>query len=187
MNTFECDFRIAGKLYTVYVDSSHDEWKKIAINGQEIANEKYTLAFNSRAYIIYYPVEVDGNELIISIDDNPLRHIYNIYLNGVSILDKTRVDEQYVTACSIVNKGFATFIKKSWHKILKDNLFGIIGTAITLSALCNLTLNEFGLRILLAFMIMQFALPIFVAGEWFHNRNIVKNYKSCFRPKTFLN
>ncbi len=186
MNTFECDFFIDRKLYTVFVDLSHDEWKRVVINGQEVVNEKYTLALNRKAYIIHYPVEVDGNELVISIDDDPLVHTYNVYWNGVSILDKTPLDERYTAADSIVKEGFSTFLKGNWVRILKENLFEIIGAVVTLSVLCNYTFREFGLRFLLSFIITPLALPAFIAGEWFHNKNIVKNYKSCFRPKKFL-
>ncbi len=186
MNTFEHDFYVGEKLCTIYVDSSHDEWKRIVINGQELVNEKYTLALNRKAYIIYYPIEVEGNELVISIDDNPLIHTYNLYLNGVSLLDGTRLDEGYLAADSILKEGFKSFLKDNWFKILKENLIYIIGVVCFMALINGHSEKEFTVRFLLSFVITPIALPAFIAGEWFHNKNIVKKYKSCFRPKKIL-
>ena len=95
MNTFEYSFYIDDTIYNIYIDSSKDEWKRIVINNCVLVYEKYTLALNRKAYIIYYPIDLNGNELVISIDDNPIMHQYNIYLDNISLIDGTCLDEQY--------------------------------------------------------------------------------------------
>ena len=112
MNTFECRFVIGEKTYNLYIDSSKDEWKRIVLNNKEVVNDKYTLALNSKAYIIYYPIEIDGNELIVSIDDNPLIHTYNVYLNKKSIIDGTDLEEKIIKSKDLVKNGFLEFCTK---------------------------------------------------------------------------
>jgi len=185
MNTFTYKFYIENKPYTVFIDSSKDEWKRIIINNKEVVNEKYTLALNRKAYIIYYPINISDNELVISIDDSPLKHSYNVYLNNVSLLDETNLDDEYLSAISTVEKGFSSFLKNNWFKILIENLFSILATLAGFSLFFWLTLDEFIIRFLLAFIIVPLALPIFIAGEWFHMKNIIKKYKNCFRPTVF--
>ena len=183
MNKFEFSFHIDEKAYYIYIDSSKDEWKKISINNIEIVNEKYTLALNKEAYIIYYPIDILGNQLVISIDDNSLIHKYNIYLNKRSLIDDTLLDEQYIMANSILKKGFSHFLKNNWFIIFKENLLAIVGAVITFGIICNYTLFAFSVKFLLSFIIVPLAMPAFIAGEWFHNKNVVKKYKNCFRPK----
>ena len=113
MNTFTYKFYIENKPYTVFIDSSKDEWKRIIINNKEVVNEKYTLALNRKAYIIYYPINISDNEIVISIDDSPLKHSYNVYLNNVSLLDETNLDDEYLSATSTVEKGFSSFLKNN--------------------------------------------------------------------------
>ena len=113
MNTFSHKFYIDDKPYTVFVDSSQDEYKKIIINNTEIVKEKYTLSLNRKAYIIYYPIEIDKNEIVVSIDDTALNHSYNIYLNGVSLIDDTRLDERYNQAVKITENGFMSFVRRN--------------------------------------------------------------------------
>ncbi|MBQ7798850.1 MAG: hypothetical protein IJ370_00005, partial [Oscillospiraceae bacterium] len=74
MNTFKHKFYIDEKLNTVFVDSSNNEYKRIVINNKEVVNEKYTLSLNRSAYIIYYPIKIGNDELVISIDDNSIIH-----------------------------------------------------------------------------------------------------------------
>ena len=126
MNTFEYSFYIGEKLYNVYIDSSADEKKRIVINNTELINENFTLNSNRKAYIIYYPIGLGDDELIISIDDTPIFHKYNIYLNGISLLDETNFKESYDEAAAIVKNGFVNFMKLNWLETFKNNFISLI-------------------------------------------------------------
>ena len=187
MNTFSHKFYIDDKPYTIFVDSSQDEYKKIIINNKEIVKEKYTLSLNRKAYIIYYPIEIDKNEIVISIDDTALNHSYNIYLNGVSLIDGTRLDERYNRAVKITENGFMSFVRRNWMKILLQNIVYMIASVIGLSVFHCYTTEQFNIRFLLIFIVVPLLLPVFIAGDWFHEKNIIKKYKNCFRPNLSYN
>ncbi len=110
-------------------------------------NEEYTLALNNDAYIIYYPIDVAGNKLVISIDDNPIVHIYNVYLNNVSLVDGTKLNDSYLAVSAVLEKGFLNFFKCNWFKIIKENFLEFIGAVVTVAVICGYTLKEFNYRI----------------------------------------
>ena len=186
MNTFEISFYIDDKPYNLYIDSSKDDWKRIVINNQEIFNEEYTLSLNRHAYIIYYPINIAENELVIAIDDRPLKHIYNVFLNGTSLLDGTQLNENYLKANKLLDEGFKNFLKNNWLKILVENILALISCVVTFALMYNYSQREFNVKFLLVFIIVPLALPAFIAGEWFHTKNIVRKFKNCFRPKQTL-
>lgn len=185
MNTFEYNLRINDKDYYIFVDSSKNEQKRIVINNEEIVKEKYTLFLNWKAYIIYYPIDIEGNELVISIDDNPIVHKYNVFLNNVSLIDGTYLDSKYKEANLILEKGFKIFAKENWFKIAKEYFWFILSFVIISIFLDGFTFKEFYIKILLFLLTTPLFLLLFIIMEWYHNKNIVKNYKNCFRPKVF--
>ena len=186
MNTFELDFRIGEKYYYLYVDSSKDEWKRIVINNQELVSEKYTLALNRHAYIIYYPIIISDNVLVVSIDDSPLVHKYNVYLNNVSLIDNSHLDDKYNEAVKQTSVGIKKFIKNNWSSILKNNIIALISSLLAYSLWHYLNAKEFTFMFFLIFLIVPIFLPLFVAVEWLHYKNVIKKYKSCFRKKRYL-
>ena len=183
MNTFKHKFYIDEKPYTVFVDSSNNEYKRIVINNKEVVNEKYTLSLNRSAYIIYYPIKIGNDELVISIDDNSIIHEYNIYLNGISLTDESRLDEKYKSAKEAIEKGFFNFLKNNWLKILAKYIveFGI--GFIGVSVICAYTWRKFKIGLLALFLVIPLAFPLLLAVEWFDNKKIANKYQSCFRPK----
>lgn len=183
MNRFEYDFYIENKKYYVFIDTSKDEIKRIVINNQEVVNEEYTLSLNRKAYIIYYPIEINGNELVVSIDDTMLKHEYNLFLNNVSLLDGSQLNDKYIAADLVVKNGLKKFIKNKGLDILKENLLYIIGIIFFMALVNVYSENEFTLRFLLSFVIVPLFLPLIVLVEWVHNKNIIKKYKNCFRTK----
>ena len=186
MNTFECRFVIGEKTYNLYIDSSKDEWKRIVLNNKEVVNDKYTLALNSKAYIIYYPIEIDGNELIVSIDDNPLIHTYNVYLNKKSIIDGTDLEEKIIKSKDLVKNGFWNFVQNNWLKVFISQLPFFICMAVIWSVKHGFTFRGLCMVVLSACIFLVLWLPVFIIGEWVHNKNIIKKYKNCFRPKMYL-
>jgi len=183
MNTFKHKFYIDEKPYTVFVDSSNNEYKRIVINNKEVVNEKYTLSLNRSAYIIYYPIKIGNDELVISIDDNSIIHEYNIYLNGISLTDESRLDEKYKSAQEAIEMGFLEFSKRNWIKVLKNYLIEFIIALISVSLLCAYTLKKIILFFLLIILIIPLAIPLFLVVDWFDNKKIIRKYQSCFRPK----
>ena len=162
MNTFEDSFYIGDKYYHIFVDSSKNEQKRIVINNKEIINEDYTLAFNSKAYIIYYPIDIDGNELVVAIDDKPIVHIYNLYLNNVSLIDGSQLDNEYLNTKLIVENGFKAFVKNNWFEILKNALLFIIFFNIA-----SIVYDGFDLKSLIyTLLISPLFSPVFILIEW---------------------
>ena len=186
MNTFELDFRIGEKYYYLYVDSSKDEWKRIVINNKELVNEKYTLALNRKAYIIYYPIIISDDVLVVSIDDTPLVHKYNVYLNNVSLIDNSRLDAEYKDAIKQTSVGVKKFVKNNWSSILKNNIIALIASLFAYSLWHYHTVKEFTFKFFLIFLIVPIFLPLFVVAEWLHYKNVIKKYKNCFRNKRYL-
>ncbi len=184
MNTFRHQFYIGEALYTVFIDSSKDEWKRIVINNKELINEKYTLYLNRNAYTIYYPIDLNGNELVVSIDDSFIIHDYNIYLNGISLLDQSHLEKDYAQANKTVETGLKAFIVQNFfRKSIKAFLF--VGTFIVIKCLSQKHFNP-ALSLLLFLLAPIFAF-LLILLEWSHNKSIVKKYKKCFRPKiTYL-
>ena len=186
MNRFEYVFYINDKQYYIYVDTSQNEIKKIILNNIEIVNEKYTLALNSKAYIIYYPIKIKEHTLVVSINDKPLKHEYNIFLDGVSLINNKRIDAEYERSKIIVQKGFKKFFCNNWLEILKENILELMLSVCGMAAFWGFALKEFTVKFSLVFIIAPLLLPLFVYIEWIHNKNIVKKYKSCFRnTKTY--
>ena len=186
MNTFEYSFYIEEKLYNVYIDSSDDKKKRIVINNIELINEDFTLNLNRKAYIIYYPIELGNNELVISIDDTPIFHKYNIYLNGISLLDKTDLKESYDKAAATVKNGFVNFMKANWSETFKNNFISLIFTAFVLGGATNYTVKTAWLKVLLIIVLVALTLPLFLWLDWLNLKDIIKKYDSCFRPKVKL-
>lgn len=186
MNEFDYSLYINEKLYNIYVDSSRDEWKRIVINNVELVNEKYTLTLNRKAYMIYYPIKIGDNELVISIDDAPLSHKYNLYLNNVSVIDGTILTDDYEKSKAITENGFRNFAKKNWKNILKDNLLWLIAPGVISVIILLEPLDKLILRKVIAILLLPIMLPLFVIFEWWHNKNVVKKFNNCFRSQTFI-
>lgn len=186
MNIFEYRIFINEKPYSIYVDSSKDEYKKIIINNTVVVEEKYTLALNKDAYIIYYVILIDGQEVVLSVDDNPLEHKYDIFLDGISLVSGKALDSDYAYAKANLEKGFRNFCRENWRALLKENILSFLLSAIALFALGIWTFDLWFIRILLVLLSVPITLPIFILSEWVYNKNIVRKYPKCFRPKVLF-
>lgn len=182
MNTFEYRLIINEKPYSIYLDSSKDEWKKIIINNSVVLEEKFTLALNKNAYIIYYVICIDGHEVVLSVDDSPLEHKYDIFLDGISLLTEKALDSDYTIAKENISKGFKKFCKDNWKSLLIASIGSFSVSVVAMFALGTWGFEKWYFRILLALLAIPVTLPIFIIAEWIHNKNIIKKYKNCFRP-----
>lgn len=186
MNTFSYELYINKKTYNIYVDSSKDDWKIIKINGQIVVKEKYTLSLNSKAYIIYYPIQIDGREIVISIDDNPLKHTYNIYLDKKSLLDSTLLENDYLKSNKIIKNGFLCFARQNWKKILLDNMLSFVAISVFLAIMDGYLIKDIALKIIISTFLIISVFPIFILIEWLGHRDIIRKYHNCFRPKLYM-
>ncbi len=186
MNTFELTFTIDDKRYDLFVDSSNDDYKRIVINNKELVNERFTLLFNPRLHKIYYPINISGNSLVVSIDDTSLSHEYNIYLNNVSLLDNTELDEEYTKAIEQTKNGLKNFVKNNWLTILKDNILAIFISFAGVFWLWYHSFRKFIIMFFGIFIIILLLLPAFILGEWLHLKGIIKKHQNCFREEKTL-
>ena len=136
--------------------------------------------------MIYYPIIIEDNILVVSIDDTPLIHKYNVYFNNVSLLDNSLLDAEYKDALKQTSVGIKKFIKNNWVSILKNNIFALIASLFAYSIWHYHTAKEFTFMFFLIFLVVPIFLPLFVAVEWLHYKNIINKYKNCFRKEQFL-
>ena len=183
MNKFKYNCIIDGVTYDFFVDTSKGENKIISVNGKTVIEEEYTLSLNKQAYIIYYPIKIKNHTVVISIDDKPLFHEYNIYLDGVSLIDGNRIDKEYEQAKTILQNGTKYFIRHHTLKVLKDNLGAMLSAVLLTAVLNNYENIGIVVRLLLSFVIVPIFMPLFMFVEWKHNEKILKKYKQCFKTE----
>ena len=183
LNIFEYRLILNEEIFNIHVDSSRDEWKKIVINNVELVNEKYTLSLNPRAYIIYYPITLKNDEIIIAIDDRGLQHEYDIYLNGYSLLNGKEIEETVNLAKENICRGFRIFFRLNWKKQLKENIVFFASSFFALSCLGIFTIDKIPFILPVSISIFLSLHPLFMVIEWIHNKNIVKKFTQCFREK----
>ena len=73
------------------------------------------------------------------------------------------------------------FFKYNWMKILIENLVEFLSTLATFFIVFSYSFEKFDKGILLTFIITPILLPVFIIVEWYHNKNIIKKYHTCFR------
>ena len=181
MNTFELAFYIGNTRYDLFVDSTQDELKRIVINGKELVNEKFTLNLSRRDSVIYYPIVIGDDELVVSINDEEIVHEYNVYLNNTSLIDGSILNREYEAALAQVKKGFKSFVKDGWPTLLKNNLFSIAATLLVLSAVYYYNAESIIGVLLLVLFGAPLLFGLFIYGEWTHAKNAVKRFNIRFR------
>ena len=186
MNTFDFVFYIGEKRYDLYVDSSKNEWKRIVLNNKELFNEEYTIAFNTKAYVIYYPIAIGDDTLVVSINDNELVHDYNVYLNNVSLIDGTRLDQEYKESQKQVEMGFKAFVKSNLLEVARNNIAVLVAALAAFWAFWMQSSMHIAIKIALIALTDPLILAVLLVGEWVHCKNVVKKFKSCFRKKEQL-
>ena len=130
---------------------------------------------------MYFSFYIKDKYIVVAVDDRELTFKYNIFIDNVSPIDKTNIDDDYKKSLKIVCAGFKTFAKKNMLRFILQAI--LIGAAYpALSLYLNhevLTPNH---RVL-AFAVAILCVPLFLVGEWWFNKSTIKNYKNRFKNK----
>lgn len=185
MNTFEHRIFLKGIPYSIFVDSSKGDEKRVIINNREIVKENCSITSFSRRHIIYYPIDINGAKIVIEINDVPLEHEYNLYVDDVSVINGNILSSEYNDALKKSNEGFKAFCKNNWRSTAKDNLFSLLISFVVMFFFAYFNFDGLIVRTILTIVFLPLYLPIFLVAEWVHIKNLLKNYKNCFREEKF--
>lgn len=185
MNTFEFYLRLNGKEYYIYIDSGNEKAKRILINRKEVVNEPCDPAFTRNAHLTYYPIVIDECEILVSIDDSEFSHEYNVYSDGISLLDQSHLAAEYNHGKNETQKGFSTFLKTNWKDIFKKNLFTMIISWLLIALINSYNMIKTIIVLLLFVVCLPIILLLLVLSEWWHLKSVINNYSKRFKPKKY--
>ncbi len=173
-NTFDYRLFIDEVPYSISVDSSDGDRKRIVVNRTVVFDDVCAGFLPPTTDILYFPFVIKNKRIVISIDDREIQHKYNIYVNDVSPIDGSSVYGDLNKAKADVSGGFFGFIKRKWKKILLENL--------ALMVAGYFAFREFKKwEFYIAFIVI--CLVAIVLAEWLSAKSIIKKFNRRYKIK----
>lgn len=184
VNSFEYRIFIDNTPYTIAVDDSQGDRKRIVVNNKVVFDEVCASWMKPRTDIMYIPFYIKNKYIVISIDDRECPFKYNIYIDEVSPIDETNLYDDYNKALKIVNDGFLKYTKNNWERMIyKLIVLGVgFGGFYSVRHSIDLTTEQ---RVLAIIIAVGF-LPVFVLWEWWFETRPAKKFKNRFRTSNIV-
>ena len=123
MNEFEYRVFIDEVPYSIHFDTHSEDYRRIVVNNKEVYYEdKNDPEF--RKSEIYVPIRIKNTVVILYVDEagteeDAIRHVYKIFVNGVSPIDGEKITDSKIAAKECIKKGFWGFMANK--KIILKN------------------------------------------------------------------
>ena len=184
VNSFEYRVFIDDVPYTIAVDATDGDRKRIVVNKTVVYDDICASWMSPRCDIMYFSFYIKNKYIVVSIDDRELTFKYNIFIDNVSPIDEANIDDDYRKASETVKNGFKQFVRTSYKRLIVE------------SVLLSVALPFFGLvmygdrlsvtHLILAPISTIVFFPVFTISEWWLKKEILKNYKKRFRNKNVV-
>lgn len=180
VNSFEYRLVIDDVPYTIAVDATEGDRKRIVVNTKVVYDAVCASWMGPRTDIMYFPFYIKNKYIVISIDDRELNFKYNVYVDNVSPIDESNLYDDYNEAKEIIDGGVWNFIKDNWVRILVRLLVLSIAEFPVMRLVFNQETITLESRLLVTVVAVALA-PLLIFGEWWFNLRTVKKFKNRFR------
>lgn len=184
MNEFEYRVFIDETPYSIHFDTHSEDYRSIVVNNKQVYYEDKNDP-DFRKSEIYVPIRIKNTVVILYVDEagteeDPIRHVYKIFVNGVSPIDGEKITDSKIAAKECIKKGFWGFMANK--KIILKNLaitcpMGFLVVFDSFKNIRNDLIHYLILFIVTVLLSTFFAMVL----DYFTNVSIVKKYKSKFK------
>jgi len=184
VNSFEHRIFIDDIPYTIAVDATDGDRKRIVVNKTVVYDDICASWMSPKCDIMYFSFYIKNKYIVVSVDDRELTFKYNIFIDNVSPIDGADIEDDYRKASSTLKNGLKQFVKSNCIRFLIESI--LLGVALPFFNLVTDGEKLTPMSFLIAGVSVIVFFPVFIIAEWGINKSIVKNYKKRFRNKSVV-